>query len=270
MRVSGSGRRDAARRGDAVARHADVEQADVGLVLGGQKHGRVGGRGLRTDGESRGFECLGDHGAELRVVVGDQHGHRHGISTSIVAPCPGAVVIVNTPPIASARSRMLVRPKPVLSTVASKPSPLSATVSTTSSPGAEAHPHRRGVGVPTDVVDRLTHDSEQCFDRVARQIELGREVEHQIEVEAVRGVARRQCELFARVPCTGERRDDEPRLVERVLGRVGQAARLAPERRIRVAARWKRCRRAPAQRRRAGRARASGAPPSRCCVSSSR
>jgi len=46
-----------------------------------------------TTVEARGFERLGDHGAKLRVVVGNQHGYRHGMSTSIVAPCPGAVVM---------------------------------------------------------------------------------------------------------------------------------------------------------------------------------
>ena len=88
----------------------------------------------------------------------------------------------------------------------------------------------------------------------------------------MRGVARRQCDLFAGVAGTGERGDHEARLVERVLRGVGETAGVANVASARVAfegAQSSRCTRALARRRRADHGRPGGAPPSPALFASS-
>src|SRR5207245_1283548 len=116
---------------DPVARHMDVEQANLGPQANGARDCRGPVGTFRHDAEAAVLECEADAAPHRQVVVRDQHRRSvHGNVTSIVVPCPRPETTRNSPPSASARSRMLVRPKPPESrpgSGGSKPRPLSIT-----------------------------------------------------------------------------------------------------------------------------------------------
>jgi hypothetical protein len=75
-RRGGRGGADLARRArPAAARHVDVDERDVGPVLGGQRDRlvRVGRRAQDVEAER---ELRREHGAHVGVVVGDQDARR--------------------------------------------------------------------------------------------------------------------------------------------------------------------------------------------------
>src|SRR5207248_4831814 len=123
-------------RGDPVAGHLDVEQADVRLLLGRGLDRASGVARLGHDLEPGPLERGLHARARRSMVIGEDYPDLpflgYGSSTSILVPAPGDEVTRKSAPSARARSLMLVRPKPPPSRAAgSKPMPSSPTLSLT-------------------------------------------------------------------------------------------------------------------------------------------
>ena len=97
--------------------HPDVEQADVGPQLAGERHrlAPVGGLADHLD-VGLGVEDHRQPGADELLVVGDEHadGHRaapaRGSTASTVQPWSGPGPASRVPPSSAARSVMPTRP----------------------------------------------------------------------------------------------------------------------------------------------------------------
>src|SRR5680860_643799 len=111
---------------------AHVHDHDFGLVGAGAQDGLVGGAGLGDDLQVvMGLQHGAQAGADDLVVI-DEHHPDHvassvpmGTSSRTVVPCPGVLMTLSSAPSASARSRMLSKPRPTRGVAASKPAPSS-------------------------------------------------------------------------------------------------------------------------------------------------
>ena len=152
------------RGGQAVeARHLDVEQRDVGMLVPRGRHHLVAAPDLRHDLEVvLEFEQRGERRADQRLVVGEQHPDRHAGIVGSSTACSRSGTIgsaistrnrqpsarpeaTSVPPAASTRSRSPVRPLPA---PAIPPRPLSSMVIQRR---AERDRAAAGPGVPHDV-----------------------------------------------------------------------------------------------------------------------
>ena len=195
-------------------------------MFGREEHRGLGVRGLRAHLETGRFQRFGDHLAHVRVVVGDQDGDCHGMTTSIIVPTSGAKQHKAAAECfgALAHARQAESRKPSRT---AEPDAVVGDDENDRVGDMQADGHPRGLAVATAVVDRFTDDPQQRLDVVRRQVEIGRNVERQHKLVSVRGVASDRGELFARVSRADQRRDDEARFVERMLGRVGEPVRIA-------------------------------------------
>src|SRR5205823_3508589 len=87
----------------------------------------------------------------------------------------------------------------------------------------ETHGDGRGVSVAAHVGDGLAHDTQQRLDHGSSALNRRRPRARQCDREPVRSVAGRHRDLLARIARAGERGDDEPRLIERMLRSVSEA-----------------------------------------------
>src|SRR5215207_3231708 len=92
----------------------DADQAQVGMLAERLLHGRLGVGGLATDLEPLPLEKPPYGGPHGRLLIRDQHPRRtvHVSTTSTSVPPSSGELTRSSPPRPSARSRMVVRPKP--------------------------------------------------------------------------------------------------------------------------------------------------------------
>ena len=233
----GSRAGDAVGRGDPVARHADVEQADIRVVRFRAGDGARGVGRLGHDVEATGEEDLDDRFSRRRVIVGDDDGrpaiaHRCGTSICTVVPQPGVETMRYEAPSRSARSRIEVRPKPAGAfdvRCAGIPSPSSATVSCTHFDSiARRAEIRFGRAVASRVDERLVRDAPHLVRGVRVHDDVVVEVEHDVAAVALLDVAAQLRDHASEPAITlvPVGRDDAARLSERVVGRLMQLGQL--------------------------------------------
>ena len=105
-------------------RHADVDDREVGIVLGDDGEQRLGVADAGDDVVTGVLEQAGEALAQEDGVLRDHD--PHGIATSTRVPSPRGLTISSVPPCAATRSRRPARPDPRRTTA--PPTPSSATV----------------------------------------------------------------------------------------------------------------------------------------------
>src|SRR5262245_46500916 len=121
--------RDGPRCSDPAARHVDVEQANRRVLFERELNRCIRGGSLAANLEAVLLEDRANPGPGRGVVVRDHDPDplAHGSRTSMRVPSPSSEQRLKRPPSASARSRMLTRPKPPTRVWrGSKPEPSSA------------------------------------------------------------------------------------------------------------------------------------------------